>query len=88
MDFFKRIKDEDIKKSDIQDKDDSTGVKVLADNEEDEKEIAAIISATIAMFIDADTSNFKVKSIVRMPDTSPIWNRVGRQEQIYSRFFT
>lgn len=45
-----------------------------------EEELVAVIAAAIASM--SPDSRFIVKSITRVPDTSPIWGRIARQEQI------
>ncbi|QSZ27217.1 hypothetical protein ACETAC_10335 [Aceticella autotrophica] len=50
-----------------------------------DEELIAVISAAVAATIGDDIGKFKVKSIVRIPQTSPVWRRIGVQEQMNSR---
>lgn len=52
---------------------------------EDDTELIAVIAAAVALSTGMDILSFRVKSIARVPETSPVWARAGRQEQIYSR---
>lgn len=54
-------------------------------NKEDDTELIAVIAAAIALSTGMEISDFRVKSIVRIPETSPVWARIGRQELIHSR---
>lgn len=53
--------------------------------EEDEGELVAVISAALAAFM-GSSSNVVVKSINRVEGNTPVWAKVGRQEQMYNRF--
>ena len=48
-------------------------------------ELVAVISAAIAAMLNIPGHDFIVKSIKRLPSTTPKWNSIGRQEQIHSR---
>jgi sodium pump decarboxylase gamma subunit len=52
--------------------------------EEDEGELIAVISAAIAAVMGSQ-SNIVVRSIRRVSDETPIWAKIGKQEQIFSR---
>jgi len=52
---------------------------------EDPEELIAVISAAVAASLNRSTHDIVVRSIRRIPEHTPIWNRVGRQEQIASR---
>lgn len=54
-------------------------------NREDDMELIAVIAAAIASSTGMELGDFRVKSIVRIPETSPVWARIGRQELIHSR---
>ena len=58
--------------------------KVVAD-EKDNAELIAVISAALAAFMGSG-SNLVIKSIIRTGDDTPVWAKLGRQEQLYSRF--
>ncbi len=53
--------------------------------EKDNDELIAVISAALAAFMESG-SNLVIKSIVRTGDNTPVWAKLGRQEQLYSRF--
>jgi len=52
---------------------------------EDTEEIIAVISTAIAAYLGEPANGFYVKAIRRVPNTTPIWGMLGRQEQAYSR---
>ena len=52
---------------------------------EDEGELVAVISAALAAFMGRET-NLIVKSIRRVEGNTPVWAKVGRQEQMFNRF--
>lgn len=54
--------------------------------EENQEELIAVITAAIAASLQTSTHNIIVRNIVRVGDQSPAWNRVGKLEQINSRF--
>jgi sodium pump decarboxylase gamma subunit len=49
------------------------------------EELVAVISAAIAAMLETSTCDFVVKSIRRVSAATPRWNQVGRQEQIRTR---
>lgn len=53
--------------------------------EKDNTELIAVISAALAAFMGSG-SNLVIKSIIRTGDDTPVWAKLGRQEQLYSRF--
>ncbi|SHF09142.1 Oxaloacetate decarboxylase, gamma chain [Thermoanaerobacter uzonensis DSM 18761] len=80
LDFLKKTfnskEEEKVKNEEKKDK--------SGENEE-ETELVAAITAAIALYLQADVSGFYVKSIVRLPETVPVWAKVGRQEQMRTR---
>ncbi|ABW18003.1 OadG family protein [Alkaliphilus oremlandii] len=52
----------------------------------DDTELIAVITAAIAASLQTTTSNIVVRNITRVHDTTPSWARIGRVEQINSRF--
>ncbi|KHO61917.1 MULTISPECIES: sodium pump decarboxylase subunit gamma [Thermoanaerobacter] len=80
LDFLKKTfnskEEEEVKNEEKKDK--------SGENEE-EIELVAAITAAIALYLQADVSGFYVKSIVRLPETAPVWAKVGRQEQMRTR---
>lgn len=63
---------------------DAEFTKVVA-KEKDNDELIAVISAALAAFMESG-SNLVIKSIIRTGDNTPVWAKLGRQEQLYSRF--
>jgi len=57
---------------------------VISAPEEDEEELVAVISAALASFM-GSSSNLAIKSINRVEGNTPVWAKVGRQEQMYNR---
>ncbi|KXG73979.1 OadG family protein [Thermotalea metallivorans] len=53
---------------------------------ENEEELIAVITAAVAANLQTSTHNIVVRNIVRIGDQSPTWNRLGRMEQMNSRF--
>lgn len=50
-----------------------------------DEELVAVIAAAIAASIGVDVSNVRIKSIKRVSQNTPIWSKVGREEQIFNR---
>lgn len=50
--------------------------------QQDEGELIAVISAAVAASMHVSTHNVVVRNIVRVPDSAPAWNRLGRMQQI------
>lgn len=59
---------------------------IKAEVAENEEELVAVITAAIAASLQTSTHNILVKNIVRLPDPTPSWGRMGRLEQMNSRF--
>ena len=57
----------------------------LQDQNEEDEELVAVITAAVAASLHRSTHDIVVRSIRRVPAITPIWNRVGRQEQIANR---
>lgn len=51
----------------------------------DDEELAAVIAAAIAASLNVSTYDLNIKSIRRVPPYAPVWNRVGRQQQVMTR---
>lgn len=64
-----------------------TQEKTLVKEEEktDEEELVAVICAAIAASLDVESQEINIKSIRRLTDSSPVWARAGRQEQVQNR---
>ncbi|MBF8983593.1 OadG family protein [Lutibacter sp. B2] len=54
--------------------------------EEDDEELVAVITAAIAASLSTSTHNLIVTNIVRVEDATPAWGKVGRIDQMNSRF--
>ena len=59
---------------------------VEEEDTEDAEELIAVISAAVAASLQTSTHNIVVRNIVRVGDQSPTWNRLGKVEQMGSRF--
>lgn len=79
LEFFKKVFS-DEKQEEIKSIDKESNIE-----KEEDTELIATITAAIAFYLQSDTSTFYVKSIVRLPETAPVWARVGRQEQMRTR---
>jgi sodium pump decarboxylase gamma subunit len=53
--------------------------------EDDDTELAAMITAVLANHLNTASENIIIKNIIRIEDSSPLWNRAGILEQINSR---
>lgn len=58
---------------------------VESSKDEDECELVAVIAAAIAASIGVNVSDLNIKSIKRIPQSGPVWSKVGKQEQISNR---
>lgn len=52
------------------------------DNDEDEEELIAVITAAIASSMSTSIDNIVIRNIRRVPQTTAVWGRMGRQEQV------
>ena len=50
-----------------------------------EEELLAVIAAAIAMITAEEGSGFVVRRVRRISN-APVWNKAGREEQVYSRY--
>ncbi|AOY78221.1 hypothetical protein BJL90_04120 [Clostridium formicaceticum] len=55
---------------------------VLEEIAVDDTELVAVITAGIAASLHTSTHNIIVKNIIRVPDTTPVWGKLGRIQQI------
>lgn len=65
-------------------------VETAAPAQADDGALIAVISAAIAAVLESEggegaASGFVVRSIRRVGQNAPVWNRAGREEQVYSR---
>lgn len=56
-----------------------------ADTYQDDRELVAVITATLAMQLKTSVENIVIKNIEKVEDSSPSWNRAGIIEQMNSR---
>ncbi|MBZ4665831.1 OadG family protein [Mahella sp.] len=52
---------------------------------EDEEELVAVIAAAIAASLNVSAYDLNIKSIKRVPPYTPVWNKMGRQQQLMNR---
>lgn len=55
---------------------------VAEEKVQDDGELVAVIAAAVAASLHTSTHNIIVRNIVRVPDQTPAWNRLGRMQQI------
>ncbi len=58
---------------------------IVNENEQDEEELVAILTASIAASLNTSTYNLRVMSFRRTNQSSPIWNSVGRKELLETK---
>jgi len=58
-----------------------TVVATKAEPEQDDEELVAVITAAIAASISRPASEIVVRNIMRVSQSTPVWGKVGRQEQ-------
>lgn len=51
-------------------------------SQEDDLELVAVITASIAAMLSRPANSIVVRNIVRIPQTTPVWGSVSRQEMI------
>lgn len=57
---------------------------IKEETKENNDELVAVIAAAISMSTNKPIDNFYIRNIKRVPQTTPIWGKMGRQEQIYN----
>ena len=55
-------------------------------DEMDDEELVAVITAAIAASLNTSTYNLRIKSLRRIDNKQPAWNRAGIRETINNRF--
>ena len=55
-------------------------------DEMDDEELIAVITAAIAASLNTSTYNLRIKSLRRIDNNQPAWNRAGIRETINNRF--
>jgi len=58
----------------------------VVQNEEDDQELIAVITAAIAASLNTSMHNILVTNITRVNDSTPVWGRAGRSDVMNSRF--
>lgn len=58
----------------------NAAIPVSENQVEDDLELIAVITASIAATLQTSTSNIVVRNITRIPQTTPLWGLVSRQE--------
>jgi sodium pump decarboxylase gamma subunit len=53
--------------------------------EDDEEELVAVIAAAVAASLNVSAYDLNIKSIRRVPPYTPVWNKMGRQQQLMNR---
>ena len=53
---------------------------------EDDEELIAVISAAIAATLNTSMNSIRVTNIRRVPDNTPTWGKVGRNDVMNARF--
>ena len=61
-------------------------VPAVKDEEVDESELIAVLTAAVAASLNTSTYNLKIKSYRRVDNKMPAWNKAGVTETINSRF--
>lgn len=84
MDWLKDILSNLYKKDN--ENNNNTEENIAIDEQIDEDEIIAVISAAIAAVLNRSTNEVVVRSIRRIPSSVPVWNQVARQELTSRRF--
>ena len=59
---------------------------VIQADEMDDEELVAVITAAIAASLNTSTYNLRIKSLRRIDNKQPAWNRAGVRETINNRF--
>jgi glutaconyl-CoA/methylmalonyl-CoA decarboxylase subunit delta len=54
--------------------------------EDNQEELVAVITAAVAASLQTSSHGIIVRNITRVSDTTPAWGRMGRMEQMNSRF--
>ncbi|KAB3533796.1 OadG family protein [Alkaliphilus serpentinus] len=57
-------------------------VEAVVEETIDDTELVAVITAAIAASLETSTHNIIVKNIVRLPDSTPAWGKLGRMQQL------
>lgn len=61
-------------------------IEVKAEDDIDEEELIAVLTAAIAASLNTSTYNLQIKSYRRIANNAPAWNKAGIRDTIDSRF--
>jgi sodium pump decarboxylase gamma subunit len=53
--------------------------------EREREELIAVLTAAVAASLNQSTYNLQIKSLRRVENVTPVWNAVGRREQLETR---
>ena len=70
---------------DKENKDEKESEELVTENEPDDEELIAVITAAVAVNLGVSPPRVNIKSIKRIPSTASIWAQVGRREQTMDR---
>ena len=86
--LFKLIFYKDSKKTakPVEDVKETPVVETKAEDDVDDDELIAILTAAVAASLNTSTYNLNIKSYRRINDVRPAWNKQGLRETIESRF--
>lgn len=85
IDGLRAIASKDNGKKTVEEKLEIEEKKDIVEENSNEEELVAVIAAAIAASQGIDVSDVKISSIKRVPQNTPVWSRMGRQEQIFGR---
>lgn len=57
-------------------------VEVVVEETMDDTELVAVITAAVAASLETSTHNIIVRNIVRLPDSTPAWGKLGRMQRL------
>ncbi len=59
---------------------------LVVSNDTNDEELIVVIAAAIAATLGTSMDNFKVTNIRRIPDSTPTWGKIGRNDVMNARF--
>ena len=78
--FYKQPKKQEVTATPVQE------TAAEPENEMDDDELIAVLTAAVAASLNTSTYNLNIKSYRRIDNTRPAWNREGLRETINNRF--
>lgn len=85
IDGLRAIASKDNGKKTVEEKLEVEEKKDIVEENSNEEELVAVIAAAIAASQGINVSDVKISSIRRVSQNTPVWSRMGRQEQIFGR---